>query len=328
MKRKTKKKGKNKLIFILISLVLIFAAGAKFEVIDAKSLSEGVFDRASSAVSEIFEEIRNKIGKDQEAVIDLASIPEYSGKPYVTINNNVPNFNTDDLTTDSFESYAPLDYPGRCGVVVANIGKDIMPTEERGSIGMVKPTGWHTVKYDVIEDRYLYNRCHLIGYQLTGENANENNLITGTRYMNVEGMLPFENEVAEYIRKTDHHVLYRVTPIFDGTDLLAKGVLMEAMSVEDMGQGLMFHVFCYNVQPGVVIDYHDGSSQLAERNNTAPAASVSIQKTYICNINTYKFHDPECSVVSDMKEKNKKEYVGSREDLISNGFSPCGSCEP
>ena len=328
MRKKTKKKIKNKLILILVSLVLIFVAGIKFEVIDAKSLSESVLDRASSAVSEISEEIRSKIGNEHDTVIDLASIPEYSGKPYVTINNNVPNFTTDDFTTDSFESYAPLDYLGRCGVVIANIGKDIMPTEERGSIGMVKPTGWHTVKYDVIEDKYLYNRCHLIGYQLTGENANENNLITGTRYMNVEGMLSFENEVAEYIRKTDNHVLYRVTPVFEGKDLLAKGVLMEAMSVEDMGQGIMFHVYCYNVQPGIVIDYHDGSSQLAVSNSTTPAASENIQKIYICNINTYKFHDPECSSVSDMKEKNKKEYVGSREVLISNGFSPCGSCEP
>ena len=141
-------------------------------------------------------------------------------------------------------------------------------------------------------------------------------------------MLPFENEVGDYVQNTGNHVLYRVTPIFDGNDLLAKGVLMEAMSVEDMGQGIMFHVFCYNVQPGIVINYHDGSSQLAESSNTKPAASTNIQKTYICNINTYKFHDPDCSSVSDMKEKNKKAYVGSRENLISNGFSPCGHCEP
>jgi len=255
---------------------------------------------------------------------DPASIPDYEGKPYVVLKENVPDFTEEDLTTKVFEDYCPLDFLGRCGPAMANIGREIMPAEERGSIGMVKPTGWHTVKYDVVQDKYLYNRCHLIGYQLSGENANERNLITGTRYMNTEGMLPFENKIADYVRKTGNHVLYRVTPVFEGDDLLAKGVQMEAMSVEDGGQGILFHVFCYNVQPGVEIDYRDGSSRLAE-DVDIPATDV---KTYICNTNTLKFHLPSCGSVSDMKGKNKKTYTGSREILIEEGYKPCGNCKP
>ena len=192
-------------------------------------------------------------------------VPAYSGTPYVEIHDNKPFFTEEDMTTNSFENYAPLDLLGRCGTAFVNIGKDIMPTEERGPIGMVKPSGWHTVKYpDVIEDLYLYNRCHLIGYQLSGENANEKNLITGTRYMNVEGMLPFENKVADYVEDTGNHVLYRVTPRFTGNNLVADGVLMEACSVEDSGEGLQFCVFVYNVQPGIEIDYATGKSKVRD----------------------------------------------------------------
>ena len=192
-------------------------------------------------------------------------VPAYSGTPYVEIHDNKPFFTEEDMTTNSFEKYAPLDLLGRCGTAFANIGKDIMPTEERGPIGMVKPSGWHTVKYpDIIEDLYLYNRCHLIGYQLSGENANEKNLITGTRYMNVEGMLPFENKVADYVEDTGNHVLYRVTPRFTGNNLVADGVLMEAYSVEDSGEGLQFCVFVYNVQPGIEIDYATGKSKVRD----------------------------------------------------------------
>ena len=192
-------------------------------------------------------------------------VPAYSGTPYVEIHDNKPFFTEEDMTTNSFEKYAPLDLLGRCGTAFANIGKDIMPTEERGPIGMVKPSGWHTVKYpDIIDDLYLYNRCHLIGYQLSGENANEKNLITGTRYMNVEGMLPFENKVAQYVKDTGNHVLYRVTPRFTGNNLVADGVLMEAYSVEDSGEGLQFCVFVYNVQPGIEIDYVTGKSKVRD----------------------------------------------------------------
>ncbi|MGN8817597.1 DNA/RNA non-specific endonuclease [Oribacterium sp. HCP28S3_H8] len=192
--------------------------------------------------------------------LDPSEIPAYSGSPYVEINGNVPFFTENELTTASFENYSPLDHLGRCGVAYANISLEIMPTEARGRIGNVRPTGWHLVKYSGIDGNYLYNRCHLIGYQLAGENANEKNLITGTRYLNVTGMLPFENEVAEYVKTTHHHVLYRVTPIFAGENLLASGVLMEAESVEDHGAGVKFNVYCYNVQPGITINYTDGSS--------------------------------------------------------------------
>lgn len=188
-------------------------------------------------------------------------IPKYSGEAYIEINNNIPYFKKDEITTKSYEKYSELDSLGRCGVAVACIGKDLMPTEPREEIGNVRPTGWHTVKYDCIEDRYLYNRCHLIAFMLTGENSNEKNLITGTRYFNTEGMLPFENMVALYVRKTGNHVMYRVTPIFTGDNLVADGVLMEAYSVEDKGKGIEFCVFCYNVQPGVEINYSNGESK-------------------------------------------------------------------
>ena len=192
--------------------------------------------------------------------VKLADIPEYNGEAYTEINDNVPDFPDDDFTSTSFETYSDLDSLGRCGGAYANIGQDLMPTEKRGSIGQVKPSGWHTVKYDNVDGKYLYNRCHLIGYQLTAENANKKNLITGTRYMNTVGMLPFENMVADYIKETDNHVLYRVTPIFEGNNLVAYGVKMEALSVEDNGDGVSYNVFVYNGQPGVVINYENGDS--------------------------------------------------------------------
>lgn len=207
-------------------------------------------------------------GKPQDDLVNnnsyvyLDAIPAYDGKAYVAINNNEPFFTDSDMTTTAFENYSDLDSLGRCGVAYANICKEIMPTEKRGKIGMIKPSGWHTVKYDVIKDRYLYNRCHLIGYQLAGENANPKNLITGTRYLNVEGMLPFENLVADYVNNTGNHVLYRVTPMFSGSNLVANGVLIEAKSVEDNGGGILFNVYCYNVQPGIGINYENGDSWL------------------------------------------------------------------
>lgn len=201
-------------------------------------------------------------GGAEESVFLVSGIPEYSGEPYVVINENQPGFDEKEMVTRSFESYSELDALGRCGTAYANIGQDLMPEEERGSIGHIKPSGWHTVKYDIVDGKYLYNRCHLIGYQLTAENSNRQNLITGTRYLNVEGMLPFENMVADYIKETDYHVLYRVTPIYEADDLLAKGVQIEAYSVEDSGEGICFNVFVYNVQPGVVIDYKTGDSAL------------------------------------------------------------------
>lgn len=204
---------------------------------------------------------------NNNSYVSLDAIPAYDGRAYVAVNNNEPFFTDSDMTTTAFENYSDLDSLGRCGVAYANICKEIMPTEKRGKIGMIKPSGWHTVKYDVIKDRYLYNRCHLIGYQLAGENANPKNLITGTRYLNVEGMLPFENLVADYVNNTENHVLYRVTPMFSGSNLVANGVLIEAKSVEDNGGGILFNVYCYNVQPGVGINYENGDSWL---DGTAP----------------------------------------------------------
>ena len=202
----------------------------------------------------------NPSANQQNIQVSLNDIPEFLGSPYVAINNNQPSFTEDDYTTKAFEEYAQLDYLGRCGVTYACVGVEIMPTEKRGDIGMVKPTGWVTAKYDFVDGKYLYNRCHLIGFQLTGENANTSNLITGTRYMNTQGMLPFENMIADYVKETENHVLYRVTPIFDGENLVANGVQMEAWSVEDDGEGVCFNVYCYNVQPGVVFS---SSSQLS-----------------------------------------------------------------
>ena len=249
---------------------------------------------------------------------DLESIPAYTDEPYVVLQENVPDFDSSDFTTQAFETYAPLDDLDRCGVAYANICTELMPTEERGSIGQVKPSGWHTVTYDNVDGRYLYNRCHLIGFQLAGENANEQNLITGTRYMNVEGMLPFENQVADYVEETDHHVLYRVTPIFQGDNLVASGVQMEAWSVEDQGEGVCFNVYVYNVQPGITIDYATGESWTSEVTATH----------YVLNTSSKKFHLPECSGVRDIKESNRQDYQGNRDQLLEQGYTPCGLCHP
>ena len=251
----------------------------------------------------------------------LEALPAYAGSPYVALDDNIPDFPPEDLTTNSFASYSPLDLLGRCGPAYANIGVDLMPTEDRESISDVTPSGWINREYD---GQYLYNRCHLIGFQLTGENANEENLITGTRYMNVEGMLPFENLVADYIQETEHHVLYRVTPVFEGSELVARGVQMEAWSVEDEGEGVCFNVYVYNVQPGIVIDYATGESWA--EGQEAPASDGGA--TYILNTSSHKFHYPDCAGVSTMSEKNKATYTGSREDLIAQGYTPCGQCNP
>jgi len=209
-----------------------------------------------------------RYSKIKPAEVDLYDIPSYTEKAFVELNDNIPQFNLSDFEDGSFEYYSELDSLGRCSVCMACIGKDIMPTEERGSIGMIKPTGWHLDKYDIVEGKYLYNRCHLIGFQLTGENANPKNLITGTRYLNNIGMLPFENQIASYIERTNNQVLYRVTPIFEDNDLLCKGVVMEGWSLQDDGAGICFNVFCYNVQPGIVIDYSNGDNYIDENVTT------------------------------------------------------------
>ena len=266
------------------------------------------------------------------SVQSLSEIPEYSGAEYVVIHDNEPDFTEDELTTDSYETYSELDRFNRCGTAMACIGTDIMPTEKRGNIGQVKPSGWQTVKYDIVDGKYLYNRCHLIGYQLTGENANEKNLITGTRFFNVDGMLPFEDMVADYVKETDNHVLYRVTPIFEGNNLVASGVQMEAYSVEDKGEGICYNVYVYNVQPGIEIDYANGDSWLEEEHagKTEQNSSASSKGTgkYVLNTNTKKFHNPGCSSAKSTKEENKETYKGTREALIKQGYEPCGRCKP
>ena len=258
--------------------------------------------------------------------ITLADIPAYTTEAYAVINNNIPFFTVSADMTESYEFYSELDELGRCGIVHANIGKDLMPTEERESIGSVKPTGWVTAKYDIVEGNYLYNRCHLIGFQLTGENANTKNLITGTRYMNVIGMLPFENMVDDYIEETGNHVMYRVYPMFDGDNLVAAGVLMEGWSVEDNGEGICFNVFVYNIQPGIAIDYATGNSALSEEAEDIYNTDPDV--TYVLNTNTKKFHYPYCGSVTSMKESNKKETNETRDELISQGYKPCGNCNP
>lgn len=289
------------------------------------------------------------------SAFSLREIPAYSGTPYTEVNGNQPYFTEEELTTQSFETYSELDSLGRCGMAYANVGQDLMPTEPRGEIGAVKPSGWHLVKYDNVDGKYLYNRCHLIAYMLAAENANPQNLITGTRYLNVQGMLPFETKVCDYVKNTGNHVLYRVTPIFDGDNLLADGVLMEAYSVEDAGEGISFCVFAYNVQPGIGIDYATGDNW-AESSGTyqSTAAPVTVETlapqpetdtavqitpespapqesqgiTYVLNTNTMKFHYPTCSSVDDMKEKNKQIYTGSRDEVINMGYVPCKRCNP
>ena len=245
-----RKKEKQKLFKLLVSLVIAIC------ITVIGYLKEDVIGIIDNTII-----VSN--GLKQEVSFALDEIPKFEeSTPYVIINNNEPEFDEKYFTQETFELYGKLDILGRCTAAFANIGKETMPTEERESIGSVKPTGWHTTKYDCVDGKYLYNRCHLIGYQLTAENANENNLITGTRFMNVEGMLPFENEVANYIKDTGNHVLYRVTPIFEGDNLVASGVQMEAKSIEDKGKGICFNVYVYNNQPGIEIDYETGKSEL------------------------------------------------------------------
>ena len=284
-------------------------------------------------------------GKDTQATTNsplaggyasVPGIPDYAGKPYVALNNNKPNFTEQELVTESYEFYSELDALGRCGETRACVGKDIMPTEERESISSVKPSGWINKKYDteLVDGGYLYNRCHLIGFQLTGENANEQNLITGTRYMNVDGMLPFENMIADYVKETGNHVMYRVTPIFAGDNLVASGCRLEAYSVEDKGDGICFHVFVYNVQPGITIDYKTGDNWLggtsvppAETEQSSGEAQGEKQD-YILNTNSKTIHRPTCSGAKSMSEKNRLAVNDTRQSLIDQGYKPCSMCHP
>ena len=262
----------------------------------------------------------------QSEPFDYKKVPAYSGNLYVEINNNTPYFTTDDHTVTSYENYANLDSLGRCGVAMACLGKDLMPTGDRGSISEVTPSGWWQASYDEVDGKYLYNRSHLIGWQLAGENANEKNLITGTRTFNQLGMLPFEDMVADYIKETNNHVLYRVTPVFVENELVARGVLMEAWSVEDNGDGICYCVFVYNAEPEIVINYATGESHL--EGETPDPSDKSEPVTYIVNTSSKKFHKPTCSSASKISDKNKAEITATREEMIADGYSPCGTCNP
>ena len=317
---------------------------------------------------------------------DGFAIPVYNGDEFVPINNNVPDFTEEEIGTEEFYEFSELDQLGRAGCAWGCIGPSMLATEERGSIGMIRPSGWHTVKYDFVDGLYLYNRCHLIAFSLCGVNADERNLITGTRYLNIEGMLGIENRVYWYVKDTGNHVLYRVTPRYIGDDLLAVGVQMEAYSVEDRGERLSLNMFCFNVQPGVLIDYKTGDNRLDPNYETSRSISaesnpeISVNEvgqfandagqfaddaeqevddaglgatesgiqsgekdinskenepyvpdekvTYIINTNSGRFHLPECQSVQDMKEKNRKEFFGTREELVDAGYKPCGRCNP
>ena len=281
--------------------------------------------------------------------LDAETIPPYAGEPSTVFNGDEPAFSDNDSSLASLEAYSPLDSLGRCGPAMTLIGNETMPIEPRGDIGEVRPTGFQIAKYPWIDGNYLYNRCHLIGYQLAGENANELNLITGTRSMNVVGMQPFENEVASYVRKTGNHVLYRVTPVFEGRNLVASGVLMEAQSVEDGGAGMRFCRWCWNVEPGVSIDYATGDNSAdgtmtdpaAESGNAKDAdgqdagqtsdndtAGADLDHAYILNTNSMKFHRPDCPSVADMSARNRQGFDGTRDEAISLGYEPCGVCKP
>ena len=321
-------KKNSVLIVLLVSCLMIFAGcdsnrqKSEIEKIDNKV-------NTSQYVQSVETKSKTTYQSSNKTKFDLSSIPKYSGQAYVEVNNNVPYFTEDEYTTQSFERYSPLDKLGRCGPAFCNVGIDIMPTSKRERIGMIKPSGWHTVKYDSVDGKYLYNRCHLIAFQLSGENANERNLITGTRYMNAEVMNPFEIQVGNYVRETKNHVLYRVTPIFEGDNLLATGVLMEALSMEDNGEGICFNVFCYNEQPGIIINHADGNSKVEEVSEDKKTQTKDPKVlSYIANKNTKKFHYPSCESVKKMKEKNKEYLECKREEAVKRGYIPCAICKP
>lgn len=311
----------------VLLLVLVFAS----VLMNGCSSEELLKDTAQEKVQD----------KAQDTVEDFAQgLPDYTGNPYVEVHDNQPSFTEQDMEQGSFERYSDLDEKGRCGVAFACVGQDLMPREKRGNISHIKPSGWQKARYDFVEGKNLYNRCHLIAHQLTGEDANEKNLITGTRYFNVEGMLPFENQVADYVKETNHHVLYRVTPYYEGNNLVASGVQIEGYSLEDKGAGICFNVYVFNVQPGVVIDYATGESAKEEQQPDAEqddsqqdgqsgtGADQADTQEYVLNTNTKKFHSPGCRYVKTIKPENSQTVNAARDELIGQGYDACKVCMP
>lgn len=378
---------------LCLSLVLLNGCSSADDALSNVSTTTGVLSSSEAAREYAFDEDDFALRSDTltfaddvavHVRVDVVSdaIPAYAGIDVIELNNNIPDFTDIEKAYAPFEFYGDLDELGRCTVAFALAGPETMPTEKRGDIREVYPSGWEQAFYDFVDQEALYNRTHLIGYMLTAENANERNLITGTRHMNAEVMLPYEEAVANYIDETGNHVLYRVTPYFVGDELVARGIQMEAFSVEDDGSGICFNIFCYNVEPGVEIDYATGDSWLADerdasrspetstsdsknaetsnasRSNVSrdtgksngrtssaqsqdesaaskqsaakskPTTTDEVNTTYILNTNTGKFHKLDCSSVSDITPDNLQDYEGSREALLAEGYSPCGSCKP
>ena len=359
--KKKKKSGIKVAAAIIIVLIIAGCAALLISRLFADKKPQPISDQSINEVSEKSRE--DKASKDEEHETALfydssgflTDVPEWGGYAFTYINGNKPDFTADEIWTVTQES---LDRLGRCGAANSCIGQDGMPTEPRGDISSVEPSGWHTDRYDFVEGEMLFNRCHLIGHQLSGDDAIPRNLITGTSYLNRDGMLQFENAIASYVRETDNHVMYRVVPIFAGEELIARGVHMEAISVEDDGAGLAFNVFCYNVQPGVDIDYKTGDNKLSEdtvmleeylagkylimanmqgqiptadqytKEQTETTEQEARTMTYVLNTNSGRFHYPDCPGVSEMADHNKQIVESTREELIGRGFKPCGSCKP
>ena len=306
-------KSSRKVKYLILALVCFCMTGCSDGAADVGGLS------GAQPAEQTQEESLPEDTSENVPSVSGDEIPAYEGEPYVTVNGNEPEFDDGLLKEESFEEYGSLDKYGRCTTATACLSTDTQPGngEARGDISSVHPSGWRSGEG--------WERCHLIGWQLSGENDNARNLVTGTHYMNVSGMLPFENDVEWYISETGNHVLYEVTPVYEGKNLICSGVQMQAESVEDKGKGISFNVFCFNVAPGKTIDYKTGETKVTDED---VVSENSFSRVYILNTNTMKFHYPTCSSVADMAEHNKKEVTCSREELIDQGYSPCGNCEP